>query len=298
MRLFLLSLVLFQVACSSVPKLDSSFVRPWVNDLDKESPSNGPYIAHHKRGQYELIYLAAHHDNNRTSDTFRLVDKLLSEFPFDALIIEPIPYSEGESPEWFVKEARKGMGSRNIAGGESSVAVVRSVKKGIPFYGAELDHRQIFQMLKDKGYSEQDILGFYLARQIPQWVREGETKKGVVERKSPKFLAHFCKAFEIKSESCPNIKATKAWYLGHMGKELSGDVSTEDVAPISGSPLFTHKISSTLGSIRDRYALTVIEQLLIKYKRVGVVYGGSHYLTLRKSLDLSLGKPVEIVFPD
>ncbi len=72
---------------------------------------------------------------------------------------------------------------------------------------------------------------------------------------------------------------------------------TEEVAPIHGSPLFTHKISSAVGAIRDRFTLHLIQHYLAKHRRVAVVYGASHYLTLRKSIEAALGAPIEVVVP-
>lgn len=62
-----------------------------------------------------------------------------------------------------------------------------------------------------------------------------------------------------------------------------------------GSTLLTQKISSAVGIIRDRYTIQIIQRCLHKFKKVAVVYGASHYLTLRNGIEAGMGKPIEIV---
>ncbi|MCB0350038.1 MAG: hypothetical protein KDD38_02570 [Bdellovibrionales bacterium] len=289
--------LIYFAACSSAPKFDQTLVRPWQSQLENESPSERPYIAVHKAHSYELIYLAANHDNDPNSDTLRLVGKLFNEFNFNAIVIEPIAYSYGKSPKWFLDEAHKGVHPNIIIGGESSLAAIQADDKKIPFYGGEIDHKALYNQLKAENYTDSDILGFYLARQIPQWVREKENRKDLITKKGLNFITHYCKVFEIPETSCPSLNEIKTWYKTKTGKTLTSDLNTEDVAPIYSSPLFLHQISSSIGTIRDRFTLDIIQQLLAKHKRVAVVYGGSHYITLKKSFEKSMGRSKQIIFP-
>jgi hypothetical protein len=81
------------------------------------------------------------------------------------------------------------------------------------------------------------------------------------------------------------------WYKAKVGYELVPDVSNEEVAPYSDGKLFTQKISSDVGFIRDHFTLNIIEQMIARYKKVAVVYGAGHFITLRKSFDASFGEP-------
>lgn len=287
----------FLGGCVSSPRFDQNLVRHWQRDLDREAPSRRPYIAHHKKGPFELFYLAAHHDNNPNGDTLKLVEHLFREFKFDALIIEPIANSYGVSPAWFVADSRKGATDSFIKGGESALAAIRADEKKIPFFGGEIDHKQLYNQLKIQGYDDQDVLGFYLTRQIPQWIRQKEERADLLEKKAPAFIAHYCKTFEIESKKCPTLGQIKEWYQKKNNKNLGLVVTTEDVAPRVDGSLFTHKISSSIGSIRDRFTLELIQTSLRKYKRVAVIYGGSHYMTLRKSLESSMRPPHQVVLP-
>lgn len=73
------------------------------------------------------------------------------------------------------------------------------IKKKSPFFVREPDHQDIYRGLKGQNYTDQDIIGFYTVRQIPQWVREKENKKDLFKRKIPPHLKHYCKVFGSKT---------------------------------------------------------------------------------------------------
>ena len=283
---------IFICSCGSVLRLNASSIRPWSQTLTEEYPSGKPIIAHYKRHGYELFYLAARHENDFGSETLNLVQELFARFHFNVLIIEPIRFDSGESPQWFIDRSKEGRTDKFIVGGESSLAALLAKEKNIPFFGGGLEHSDVYLGLKEHNYSDEDILAFYVVRQIPQWILERESVEGLLERKVPPFLEHYCKA--LKSLSCPTLTDIKRWYVSTTGRELSAQVSSEETAPYADGNLKTQKISSAVGAIRDRYTLALIETMLHKYKRVAVVYGGSHYVTLKKSLDSGLGSPTFI----
>ena len=280
-------------ACTTSPssslQLSEKKIRSWSDELGREYPQEKSVIAHYKKGEYELLYLAARHTNNLADPTLKLVETLFEQFKFNVLLIESIPFASGESPAWFLKDARAGRSQKFIKGGESSLAVILADEKRIPFFAGEPDHEDIYLGLKSKGYTDLDFIAFYVARQVPQWVREQEPKKDLLERKIPKFTAHYCRL--LKLPRCPKRLEIIDWYKQKNGQDLSVNISNEDVAPYEAGALFTQRISAEVGKIRDRFTLKVIEQLLRKYKSVAVIYGAGHFLTLRQSFDSEFGVP-------
>lgn len=281
---------LFAIGCASTaPRLDSSQIRPWSNSLESEYPNDKSVIAHYKKGSYELSYLAARHTNTMDSDTMRLVQHLIEKEKINVLLIESIPHSSGESPQWFVEESKKGLTDAFVPGGESALAVALADQKRIPFFAGEPDHQDIYRGLKDRKYTDQDVIGFYTVRQIPQWVRQRENKNDLFKRKIPPYLKHYCKVFGI--QDCPSMDETLKWYKSKLGHELSVDISNEETAPVLDGTLFTQKMSSEVGYIRDHFTLGIIEKLLQQYKKIAAVYGAGHFITLRKSFEASMGQP-------
>lgn len=287
-----IALLLSIAACTSTPILDPKYVRPWSNEISNEEPNDRSAIAVLKKGRYELYYLASRHTNILSDDTLVLVKKLFDEYQFNAVLIESIPHSSGESPKWFVEEAKRGMKDNFIATGESGLSAIYASNKMIPFFAGEPDHKNIYDYLKSKEYSDIDVIGFYTIRQIPQWIRQKENPIGLFERKIPPFAANYCKIFEITK--CPNLAEIKQWYKSNNGRDLKANISNEETAPVSDSKVFTQGISAAVGHLRDRYTLKVIQNMLIKYKRVAVVYGASHFTTLRKSFERHFGSPLFI----
>ena len=279
-------------ACASSPdslRLDPADIRTWSEALGSEYPNKKSVIAHYKKSGYELIYLAGGHSNDFGSATINLVEELFARYQFDVLLIEPIPFSSGKSPKWFLEEAKGGLRETFIVGGESALAAIYADKKNIPFYAGEPDHHDIYQGLRSKGYSDQDIISFYLVRQIPQWVRSHQPTDHLLEKRAPAFAKHYCRLFAI--EKCPSLEDVSTWYLKHVGHPLTVHVQNDEVAPVSGSQSLPHRISSDVGFIRDHFTLQVIETLLLKHKRVAVIYGAGHFITLRHSFDRALGEP-------
>lgn len=279
-------------ACSSAPHLDDQKIRPWSAQLESEYPDKKVVIAHYHKGDYDLYDLTARHSADFRSDTFNMVDELFHRFQFDVLLIESIPYSSGQSPQWFLREAKQGRTDKYIKGGESSYAVILADERKIPFFAGEPDHEDIYKALKQKGYSDLDVIAFYTVRQIPQWVRDHAESRNLIDREAPPFIRHYCQIFKI--QICPILGDIQTWYKNKFGRSLSIDVQNEDLAPIAGTKIFTQQISADIGIIRDHFTLGIIQKLLHDYKRVAVIYGGSHFVTLRRSFDAAFGQPVFI----
>ena len=157
--------------CATAPRLDGSKIRAWSTSLENEYPQEKAIVAHYHAGEYDLYDVAAHHTNKFGTETFNLLEEIFNKPDFNVLLIEPIAYFYGQSPKWLIDEAQKGRKSDFIAGGESSLAVLLATEKGIPFFGGEPEHVEIYRQLKKRGYSDEDVLGFYVVRQVPQMVK-------------------------------------------------------------------------------------------------------------------------------
>jgi len=85
------------------------------------------------------------------------------------------------------------------------------------------------------------------------------------------------------------------WYLKKQGKAFdAATLDDEEPAPIPDGKYFTQRISTVVGLVRDRLIMQRIARLLATDKQLLVVYGGSHFPTLRPALEQLMGKPVEV----
>jgi hypothetical protein len=74
-----------------------------------------------------------------------------------------------------------------------------------------------------------------------------------------------------------------------MNRDLGTEITNEELNPLADGKLITQRMASAVSDVRDKFTLGVLEELLKKYHRVGVVYGNGHYFTLKKSLEAALG---------
>lgn len=291
MRFLLSSLfTLGLCGCVTPVKFDSEKIRPWSEKLDDQAPFQNPYVADFQRGVYRLRYVAAHHQNELNSPTLKLVSSVMEKSAdVKVLLIEPISYVEGKSPQFYIDYAKKSNRDKFIEGGESAWAVLLAQDKNLPFFGGEPRDEDIAKAIFQNGYKEIDLVGFYLVRQIPQWRREGKLKKKTLMASSIPYLSNVCKRLDVKQ--CPSFQEVKEWYLLKMKTSLTENVDGQSVAPDLASSIYTQRISGEIGKVRDAYTLSIIERLLQEYKSVIVVYGASHFMTLRLALESFLGKP-------
>jgi hypothetical protein len=290
--LFAILFSLSLTACVSPPKLSPELIRAGEDTPEGEYPGEKPVIAQYKKGPYRLSYLAARHSTMVGSDTMNLVEVLFQQKNFKVLLIESIPYAVGESPKWFVEESKKGATEKFYPGGESALGAILADQEKIPFYAGEPTHSDVWNELKKSGYSELDIYGYYLARQIPQWIRQNEDRNNLIERMGPSFISNYCLIF--RSAACPTLTELQAWYKEQSGHDLSIDISNEEFSPYKNGTLLTQRMSADLGHLRDHFTLNIIENLLNRYKEVAVIYGAGHFLNLRKSFEAAMGQPTFI----
>lgn len=279
--------------CTMSPiQLKPELIRPWSEESKQEEPGQDPAIFLYKSGPYKLLYLASGHSSDRQSPTLKMTAQLFQKYEFDALLIEGIPFAEGESPAWYLKEAQASL-KENFVSGEHSYAAILASEKEIPFYGGEPGQQTIYEALRDEHYSDLDILGFYLARQIPQWVREEKSKSGLIDREGLTFTANNCRNFGLQApdKKCPELAELKAWYQQQFGRPLSLDVLNSDFEPLPDGKLKTQRMAAAVARVRDRYTLERVQDLLRRYKNVAVIYGAGHFIALRRSFDEAFGPP-------
>lgn len=270
------------------PVFSTDKVRHWSEDLSKGEVA-APYLATFKDGKYELRYLGSRHENSLHSPTLELVDKTFKTEKINAVVIEPYPYSKGESSAWFLDYIKKNRHDDFLPLGEAALSALLADERGIPFFGGEPTDEDILQQISSEGFSPSELVISYLVRQIPQWKREGELEKQKYEVLASSYLSATCRNLNVNP--CPTLRDAEQWYTKMNGKILTEDVDSQESAPLVDSPLGTQRISSAITLVRDRFTLKIIEKVLAKYERVLVVYGHSHFLDLQPAFEDSMGHP-------
>ncbi len=264
---------------------------PWSPELQRSEPHSRPFVASFGQHDRQLEFVSAHHGIHQDSDTYRAIAEVLFQPEVKLLIIEGLPESQGQSPKNFLEFSQRHQGKDGIwERGEMTYAVYLADRRGLPFIGGEPDEPQIWRGLIQRGFRPEDILGFYVVRQIPQWRRqkqlEQESEQALVER----FLATVCQDFQIESQW--GWSDFQGWYANQAGKNYSRqDLKDEEAAPMLNGPYLTQRISAQVSLLRDQHLAQVIEQKLKEYPHLAVIYGGSHLACLRPWLIQHLGQP-------
>ena len=245
-------------------------------DISAAEPPVRPYVAVFRRGAKTLAYVAAKHAAGVDSATFRTVRKTIEELKPQELILEGF-YFENENMRRSYLAGVAACERADFAHcPEPMYAAQLAQEKGIPFDGGDPTDREIVAALARHGYSAVDVAGFYLARMVPEWRREGLLDRARFDAKADAFLRERLEMAHAPSKW--EHKEFAVWYAKRAPAGKSPlDLTNEDVAPRSGKgETYFHSLSARIEEVRERRILEKIAAALGRSDRVLVVYGGSH----------------------
>jgi len=285
-------------ACVTAAPLhfDPAQIRPYTFALESQKHLESPYVAKYEHDGKLLLYVASQHlavekyPDLLQHPTLKTTAALFAEYRPQVVIVEGIDTGAEVSPPKLVKHADECAASAYRQCGESFFAINAARKAGAAFVSGEPKSTEVRDQLVAAGYTAEDLLGFYLVRQIPQLRRQAsfdpKTFPGVAD-------AHLLRFQEqIGTKLAFDYVAFTAWYAKHMTDPKSVlDVTNDTPAPHGGpDATYVQKISNQVGVIRDRSVVERIGAMFAKYDRVLVVYGGSHLITQEPAF-LPLGTP-------
>ena len=171
-----LALVLSIAACQSSVTPAPSKLQPWTSQLRDAQPEDA-FAAIYARDQKWLIFVGAKHATQTDSLTFRLIDDAYASFPVTTLIVEGPPYSRGANADGLIRWVEsQGEKDGFLEGGEIVPAVRGARARGAAVWGGEPEDGDIRDRVVARGFSLEDLLGFYTLRSVPQWVSNGKSK--------------------------------------------------------------------------------------------------------------------------
>lgn len=276
-------------SCISREPRPQDLVQPWSQDLEAgEAPL--PFVAKYRRDEKFVYYLAAKHGNKIQDDTFKLLNKVLSEYKADIFLLEGFESQKGYSPQ-DIKEWAKSDGDAGFfKGGEAAFATQLALQKKIPFRGIEPSDEEIYQALLKEKFTADDLIHYYFLRQVPQWKKAGTLNISAIKQTYKNFATGV--AQKINVATVPTYMDFLKWYKQKNKEDFTIDnVDSEKSAPYYQGVYFTQKLSSVVGRVRDRHMVQVIENELKTKERVFVLVGGSHWMTQKRALEALSGYP-------
>jgi len=270
-------------------------LQPWTTVLREQQPEDA-FAAVYRVGSHRLVFVAARHENRIESLTFRTIREAYAMFKFDTVIAEGFPNSWGANPaRIFEYVERNGAGKDGfVEGGETVPTALGARQQGAALLGGEADDLEIKQQVLAQGFSTGDLLGFYVLRTIPQWIREQKIKDAGDSRLRAlvgEALARNRERLKLGPDVLAGFSDWAAWYQGKNGRPIGGSFRTEEVGPLADGTYGTNKLAYAVSRARDTYLHELVIAHLNGQENVLVVFGGSHLMIHRPALDPVLGAP-------
>jgi hypothetical protein len=288
-------LLLLVTGCAAAPLRPApERLQPWTTALRDRQPEEA-FASVYKIGGKRLVFLAAKHDNREDSPTFRLIRDAYAAFAFDTVIVEGYPTSRGPNPARLFEYAAQSGGSGGfVEGGETVPAVLGARQEGATLWGGEADDSDVKARILASGFAGEDLLGFYVLRNIPQWIQERKIDDAGDPRLQPLVeaaLARNREALALPPSALPGFAEWAAWYRRLNGVEIGAGFVTEEVGPLADGRFGTNPIAAAVSRARDAYLHDLVIAHLNAGESVLVVFGASHLMIHRPALDAALGRP-------
>jgi hypothetical protein len=292
-RLLLLLLLSGCAAATLLPAPGK--LEPWTTALRDQQPEDA-FAAVYKVGTNRLVFVAAQHANRQDSLTFRLIGDAYDLFQIDVVIAEGFPTSRGANPPRILKYASESRTTADgfVEGGETVPTVVGAQREGASLWGGEADELEIKDSILSQGFTNEDLLGFYVLRSIPQWIRERQIEHAGDPRLQNLVTAELSRSrdgLHLPSTVLASYADWARWYHAINRKPLGADFLTEEVGPLADGRFGTNRIAHAISRARAAHLHSLIVTHLNADESVLVVFGASHLMIQRPALDAVLGSP-------
>jgi len=214
-------------------------------------------------------YVAASHTNDKNSETFKLINKMIKKIMKDKyskaiVILEGYPYNEGSNFDY------KG------TDGEVKYAAKLATKHNIEYIGIECDDNIVEKEILKK-YSDDDLMGYYFLSTYKYYYHS----KKVTEQE---FLNDFKKFYG-------NFDGIN-WFKNKYGKPFKySEKYLEYSAPYNGKNATpTQLLSYNLNMIRELKNLDNLYEIINNYDNILYIMGANHVYQSKDILADTFGK--------
>jgi hypothetical protein len=268
---------------------------PWTTVMRDRQPEDA-FAVMYKVGNKHLVFVGAKHANRTDSQTFKLIEGTYEHIRFDAVIAEGFPTARGPNPARTLQYVQES-GPRPdgfVEAGELFPTVIGAQKQAAKLWGGEAHDLAVKARLFAKHISGEDLLGFYVLRNIPQWIREQKIADAGDRRLVPLVEAALARdrtALQLPKTTLADFDDWSAWYRRLNGKPISKDFITEETGPLADGRFGSNRVAFAISRERAAYLHELILEHLNGGESVLVVFGASHLMIHRPALDSVLGEP-------
>ena len=240
------------------------------------------------------MYVATVHEAMAGTETFSLVERCFHESAPQIVIVEGLETGLGRSPAHIVDLINSVPMEGPWPNGEAFFLARLAADEHVPFVGAEPGDRVVLEAFEEGGYTLEDVLGYQLTRQIPQWRRESRTEP--LESLVDDFVAAYLEGVNRVGAAQMTIESLARWYETKNGRSfVPENIDEIETAPIADAPPLPTRDMALLDiRVRDLAILTRVAIELRGNQSVLIAYGFGHHLTQFHALEAMLG-PGELV---
>lgn len=242
-------------------------------DLADQGKEHEPYVLAYNNSDQNLIFFGSMHSNNLQDRQWAVFDLAWESFinqpNNDKLLIHE------NYIETIETAARRDSISKY---GEIGLAMWSAKQADIPMISGEPNREQELKHLKEQ-FSEPEIITYYLARQMHQWLRQDREQTPDWRNYINHLIEGTNSVAGWKNPVTPETAI--GWYQQITGKEFDPENMQ---AFYSLSDPSQNPVSSASGSYRDQYLEEVITANWQAGKSLFVIYGSGHAITLEPVL--------------
>jgi hypothetical protein len=270
-------LVLLAGAATAQP-----YIPLWSQALENRFhlPDGLAFTARYVRGNEMLAFVGGRHHRQES------LDEIKGAFRASAprvVIVEAFPTVFGENPELIVRSEKLRDIEPDTTRGEPFYAAWLALRSNVPFIGGEPSISEEFEALEKAGYSRQETHFAFLVRDL---VNAGVNASNLAEtyaKASQRTAQRF-------NQTPMPLDEFLARYREAFGVAFQDDPQRAD-RDVPGPDTSVGRILQGDMHARDEHLLALIQEQLARRKRVLVVYGSSHWVTLSGALAAQLGEP-------
>ena len=211
------------------------------------------------------------------------------------MIVEGFPNSRGPNPERLIEwVAAKHEVDGFQEGGEAVPAVRGALEEGATLWGGEPDDSGIRERVLAQGFSQEDLLGFYTLRSVPQWIRERKIESAHdpdVRSLIDGELENNRSRLGFPQSVLTSFDDWANWYADTNNKSFGTSFDAEETGPLANGPHGSNNVAAAISRARAAFLHSLIVEHLNMGETMMVVFGASHLLIHRPALDHALGVP-------
>lgn len=248
-----------------------------------------------ENGDMELFYFGVGHSSNPDDPMFSSIESEFERMKPDLILVEGI----GNLPE---KRAAYEQSEHKLSRdeiirnyGESGFALNLAIQAGIACESPEPKDSEMYQALLEQGFSRENIFAQQVLLILPQYHRQIE-RGGFREYARP-HIDNFKKStdwndFDYSYENAIRICE------GVLGKKINVETESQPIEYVDPIPWNDRKDTQTIFNeisrattiFRDRFMVARVAELVRTYKKIFVVFGGSHAVMQEPALRELMGE--------